>query len=169
MSRNQSFISDFWYSKPSDCDLFNLCWRSQLAAKYIIEQTHGILALFIFRKFILQTRMCRHPEGARCLIFRQTLSLLPYFMCPNSEGSGKTTRMRRFAWAFAGHLCDKYHNLMSWLHWFLETIRPCDPFLPIYVTINKTMFLPKAMLSRSDKQIALFQGWLRPPKRLPEY
>ena len=24
-------------------------------------------------------------------------------------------RLRRLAWAFAGHLCDKYHNLMSWL------------------------------------------------------
>ena len=36
-------------------------------------------------------------------------------MCANSEGSGKTVRMRRLAWAFAGRLYDKYHNLMSWL------------------------------------------------------
>ena len=49
-------------------------------------------------------------------------------MCANSEGSGETARMRRHAWAsdeiapmrrlaraFAGCLCDKYHNLMSWL------------------------------------------------------
>ena len=35
-----------------------------------------------------------------------------YFMCANSEGSGKTARMRRLAWAFAGRLCDKYQNLM---------------------------------------------------------
>ena len=26
-------------------------------------------------------------------------------------------RMRRLAWAFAGRLCDQYHNLMSWLNW----------------------------------------------------
>ena len=26
--------------------------------------------------------------------------------------------MRRLAWAFAGRLCDKYHNLMSWLIYF---------------------------------------------------
>ena len=38
-------------------------------------------------------------------------------MCTNSEGSGETARMRRLAWAFAGRLCDKYHNLMSWLIW----------------------------------------------------
>ena len=36
-------------------------------------------------------------------------------MCANSEGSGETVQMRKFAWAFAGRLCDKYHNLMSWL------------------------------------------------------
>ena len=31
------------------------------------------------------------------------------------EGPGETARMRRLAWAFAGCLCDKYHNLKSWL------------------------------------------------------
>ena len=36
-------------------------------------------------------------------------------MCVNSEGSGKTAQMRRLAWAFAGRLCNKYQNLMSWL------------------------------------------------------
>ena len=39
-------------------------------------------------------------------------------MCANSEGSGETARMRRLACAFAGRLCDKYHNLMSWLNLF---------------------------------------------------
>ena len=36
-------------------------------------------------------------------------------MCANSEGSGKIVRMCRLAWAFPGGICDKYHNLMSWL------------------------------------------------------
>ena len=40
-------------------------------------------------------------------------------MCANSEGSGGTARMRRLAWAFAGRLCVKYHNLMSWLISFI--------------------------------------------------
>ena len=53
-------------------------------------------------------------SGGRCLIFSRTLRLLPYFMCANSEGSGEAERMRRLAKAFAGRLCDKYHNLMSW-------------------------------------------------------
>ena len=57
----------------------------------------------------------QQSSGARCLIFGWAHRLLPYFMCANSEGSGETVRMRRLAWAFAGRLCDKYHNLMSWL------------------------------------------------------
>ena len=36
-------------------------------------------------------------------------------MCANSEGSGETGWLRRLDWAFDGRLCDKYHNLMSWL------------------------------------------------------
>ena len=46
-------------------------------------------------------------------------------MCANSEGSDETVRIRRLARRFAGHLCGKYHNTMSWLisrfskmHWF---------------------------------------------------
>ena len=54
-------------------------------------------------------------SGARCLIFGRTIRLLPYFMCANNEGSGETAQMCRLAWVFAGHLCDKYHNLMGWL------------------------------------------------------
>ena len=34
-------------------------------------------------------------------------------MCEH-EGSGESARMHRLAGAFAGRLCDKYHNLMSW-------------------------------------------------------
>ena len=41
-------------------------------------------------------------------------------MWANSEGSGETAPMRRLAWAFAGRLCDKYHNLMSWLYYDLS-------------------------------------------------
>ena len=36
-------------------------------------------------------------------------------MYTNSDGSGETARMRKLAWAFAGRLCDKYQNLVSWL------------------------------------------------------
>ena len=37
-------------------------------------------------------------------------------MCANGEGSGENAQMRRLVWAFIGRLCDKYHNLMSWLN-----------------------------------------------------
>ena len=40
-------------------------------------------------------------------------------MYANSEGSGETVRiMHRLALAFAGDLCDKYHNLMISLVYF---------------------------------------------------
>ena len=46
--------------------------------------------------------------------FYRTLRLLPYSMCANSEGSCETAQM--LARAFAGRLCDKDNNLMSWLN-----------------------------------------------------
>ena len=71
------------------------------------------MVLFLLPELILQTCMRSHHVGARCLIFGWTFRLLPYFMCVNSGGSGETARIHRLAWAFAGHLCDEYHNLMS--------------------------------------------------------
>ena len=50
-----------------------------------------------------------------CMSDVWSFRLLPYFMCVNSEGYGETAWMCRLASAFAGRLCDKYHNLMSWL------------------------------------------------------
>ena len=78
------------------------------------EPCHEIMALFVFRNFILQTRMRNHLVRLDVWFFCRTLRLLPYFMCANSEGSGETARMRKLAWAFVGRICDKYHNLMSW-------------------------------------------------------
>ena len=68
------------------------------------------MALFVLRKLLLQTCMCSHPVGLDvCFLGR------PFFYFQTScEGSGMTARMRRLAWAFAGSLCDKYHNLISW-------------------------------------------------------
>ena len=43
-------------------------------------------------------------------------------MCADSEGSGETARMRRLAWAFAGRLCYKYHNLMDRLNYCYSLI-----------------------------------------------
>ena len=70
------------------------------------------MALFVLRKLIFQTHMHSHYLG---LDVWYLVGPFIYFMCVNSEGSGDTVRMRRLAWAFVGRLCDKYHNLMSWL------------------------------------------------------
>ena len=70
------------------------------------------MAHYVLRKLILQTRMRSHPMGLDVWFLGRPFSLLPYFKCVNSEGSGETARMRRLAWAFTGRLCDKYHNLI---------------------------------------------------------
>ena len=63
-------------------------------------------------------------------------TLLPYFMCTNSEGSGETVQMCRLVWAFAGCLCDYYHNLMSWLKGLIYSRNktPADPTDVVIVT-----------------------------------
>ena len=88
---------------------------SHSLSMYLNEPCHEIMTLFVLRKLILQMRMDSHPVGLDVWFFGRTLRLLPFFLCVNSEGSGETARMRRLAWTFAGRLCDKYHNLMSWL------------------------------------------------------
>ena len=47
------------------------------------------MTLSILRKRILQMRMRSHPVGLD-VWFGQTVRLLPYFLCANSEGSGET-------------------------------------------------------------------------------
>ena len=57
---------------------------------------------------------CTAIQWARCLNFGQTLSISILYVC-------KQRRLWRdcaeawLAWAFTGPLCDKYHNLMSWI------------------------------------------------------
>ena len=80
-------------------------------------------------------------SGARCLIFGQTLRLLPYWMYVNSEGSGETLQMRRLTWAFAGHLRDKHHNLMSWLNW-LNWLKNCPVECIFFSAIGRDIWGP---------------------------
>ena len=61
--------------------------------------------------------------------------------CVNSESSGKTAQMHRLSWAIAGCLCDKYHNLRSWLKCFcllLKNVLPVSGFYHLMITILET-------------------------------
>ena len=80
------------------------------------------MALFELRKLLLQTRMRSHPVGLDVwflvgpFVYFHTSCMRTAKPLARLRGcSGETARMRRLAWAFAGRLCDKYHNLMSWL------------------------------------------------------
>ena len=90
-----------------------LPWKSSL---HVIAHLSHLMRLWYFLSSLNSFKSACVPSSvARCLIFVRTLRLCPYFMCANSEGSGEIAQMRRLTWAFTGHLCDAYHNLMSWL------------------------------------------------------
>ena len=61
------------------------------------EPTHEIMALIALGKLLSSNTHAQQSSGATRLIFGQTLHLLPYFMCVNSEGSGETAQMRSLA------------------------------------------------------------------------
>ena len=90
------------------CEITNLNW----SINNQLSWCHEIMVLLVLHKLNSSNTHAQPSSGAGYLIFGQTLPLLPYFMCANSEGSGETAWMRRLAWALAGRLCDKYH--ISW-------------------------------------------------------
>ena len=73
-----------------------------------IQGHYGIFVCSLFHDMIQLMRLWhfsssvnsffKRASGAKCLIFGQTLRLLPYFMCANSKGSGETAWMCRLAW-----------------------------------------------------------------------
>ena len=69
------------------------------------EPVHETLALFVLRKFNLQTHMHSHPVGL------DVWFLVRHFFYFH------TSRVRQWRlWPdCANVICDKYHNLMSWL------------------------------------------------------
>ena len=66
------------------------------------------------RKLILQTCMRRDPVGLEVWLMVRPFV---YFNTPCVRTAKALARLRRLVWAFAGRLCDKYHNLMSRLKW----------------------------------------------------
>ena len=77
------------------------------------------MVLSVLRILILQKRMHGHPVGL------DVWYLLRHFVYFHTlwVWTAKVLawlRMRRLAWAFTGRLCDKYHNLTSWLKWYSE-------------------------------------------------
>ena len=67
----------------------------------LYEPAHVIMVLFVLRKLVLQSHMRSHPVGLDVWFFVRPFVYFHTLL----------------AWAFAGCLCDKYHNLMSRLMW----------------------------------------------------
>ena len=83
---------------------------SNVAKSKILESPHEIMALFFLRKLIAQMHMPSHPVGLHVSFL---VGPFVYFHTSCVRTAKALARLRR--WAFPGHLCAKYHNLMSWL------------------------------------------------------
>ena len=72
--------------------------------------------------------------------------------------SAETAHMRRLAWAFAGRLRDKYHNLMSWLKCVNCTLVGCSfclfSFSLIYSQIWSMLFYHRIVHPKDADQMA---------------
>ena len=89
-----------------------------------IEPAHEILALFVLRKFILQTCMRSHPVRLDVWFL---VWLVVYFHTSCVRTAKASARLRESIGSlepmlitYADHLCDKSHNLMSWLKCLLQ-------------------------------------------------
>ena len=65
----------------------------------LTEPCHEIMVLFVLHKLFFFKCACAAIHWG-------------FHVCEQQM----TAQMRRLAWAFAGRLCDKYHNLMSWFN-----------------------------------------------------
>ena len=92
------------------------------------EPCHEIIVLFDVRKLTLHTCMRSHPVGLDVWFL---VGPFPYFHTSWMRIAKALARLRRLAWA--GHLCDKYHNLMSWLIWCVYV---CETFILILFLIT---------------------------------
>ena len=95
------------------------------------EPAHEIMALFVLRKRILQMPMCCHPVGLDVWIL---VGPFVYFHTSCVWTAKALERLRRLAWAFAGCLCDKYHNLMGWLNYWFSAAHGLTLLFLIWVT-----------------------------------
>ena len=82
-----------------------------------------LIRVFAGRTLILLVLSCRGPfhlgPSRRSVMIYHHMLLSPCDRSPSAFLHNSCLRtanaLARLAWAFAGRLCDKYHNLMSWL------------------------------------------------------
>ena len=128
--------TDWWKVGLHSCIMPKQAWQ-----KWPFEPAHDIMVLFVPPKTHSSNTHAQPSSGARCLDFWSEPSSTSdlYFMCVNSVGSSKTGGMSRLAWAFAGRLHDKYHNLMSWLilylRWKISTGPSCSKLTTSLVNV----------------------------------
>ena len=92
-------------------DYFARLGYSSAEWQFEYELAHEIMALFVLRKFILQTRIRCHPVGLDVWFL---VAPFVHFRTTCMRTAKALARLRGCAWAFAGRLWNKYHILMRW-------------------------------------------------------
>ena len=99
-----------WVFTGRTVTLLVLSCRGSYDSCILLSFEHEIMALFVLCKLILQTRMRSYPVGLDVWVL---VGPFIYFHTSCVRTAKALARLRRLAWAFTGHLRDKYHNLMS--------------------------------------------------------
>ena len=112
----EPLIGSVW-SGSTLCVIPSVSVKLQCSSFRIFEPCHEIMVLFVLSKLILQMRMRSHPVGLDIWF------LVGPFVYFHTSCVGTAKTILEKLWQdcagspelFAGHICDKYHNLMSWL------------------------------------------------------
>ena len=102
---------------------------------------------FLLRKLILHRRMRSHPLGL------DVWFLVGPFVYFHTLWVRTAKALARLAWAFAGCLCDKYHNLMSWLIWCLGQNVEFDSIGSIAFSSSLNFCILQIVLGNTDEEL----------------
>ena len=91
-------------------------WKLRIGCIILSHLSH-LMRLWHFSSSVNSffKRACAAIQWSKMSDFWSDTSSTSILYVCEQRNSGGTAQMRRLAWAFAGRLCDKYHNLMSWL------------------------------------------------------
>ena len=125
------------------------------------------MALFVLHKLILQTRIWSHPVGLDVWFF---VGAFVYFHTSCARIAKALARLRACAgspWAFAGRLCDKYHNLMSLLNFVITSFTNFNLLELLLLKFTRGKKVKKHLVFLTSC-LSWFE-WLRTFKWYPSY
>ena len=96
------------------------------------------------------------PSGTRSLTLDMHLHLHSFYVYVSSYAPGKTVRMCRLVWAFAGRMRERYHNLTNWLVLLTAHAEACkNQFMSWFVRLYLCVMIHRInLLARTHNTIS---------------